>query len=188
MAFLARSVAARPVGGEHLDQLAPLFGRERTDDTNVGQICRRRRTARACSDPTSLCPAPCGARGGLVPAEAADYELGRAFVFDLHHHPLARPRSKSAALATTPSRPAPSKRANQSSATAGPVWPASGGRPRDGPASAEISELFQETPAFVERLVRRSRSPSANRSKATKEAGVFSASSRTLLSAGCTRC
>ena len=28
-------------------------------------------------------------RGGLVPAKAANYELGRAFVFDLDHHPLA---------------------------------------------------------------------------------------------------
>ena len=42
------------------------------------------------SDPTSACPRGAGASRRAVPAEAANYELGRAFVFHLHHHPFAR--------------------------------------------------------------------------------------------------
>ena len=84
MTFLARFVTGLPVGGEHLDQLAPLFGRECPDDTHVGQISG---VVVQTEQQRPDLFGPLG-RGGLVPAKSANYELRRAFVFDLHHHPL----------------------------------------------------------------------------------------------------
>ena len=42
------------------------------------------------SEPTSDCPGVPVPADEPVPAETADYELGCAFVFHLHHHPFAR--------------------------------------------------------------------------------------------------
>ena len=76
-------------------------------------------------------------------------------------------------MATTPSRPAPSKRANQSRATAGSVVAGVRWMGATTPASAVSSSARRARNGSA----RRSRSSMASRSKATNDAGVVSASS-----------
>ena len=89
----------------------------------------------------------------------------------------------SSGLATTPSRPAPSNWANHSRASAGSV--VAGVTCTGGPAAASACSSAARRSANGRPV--QSVSSSASRSNATNEAGVCPASSRTRLSAGCTR-
>ena len=107
------------------------------------------------------------ARAVLVPAEPGDDAVGGALVLDLEHRPLAGLVGPSSRLATTPSRPAPSNRSNQSAAVArsrvaGVRWTGGCAPPRT------ASRRARRSPCGTSR---RSSSPSASRSQATNDAG-----------------
>ena len=116
----------------------------------------------------------------LVPPEPGHHAVGGALVLDLEHRPLARLVGASRRLATTPSRPAPSNRSNQSAATRGRASRGSGG-PAASRSRSAASSRARRSPCGTSR---RSSSPSARRSQATNEAGDSAASMRTRDAAG----
>ena len=120
----------------------------------------------------------------LVPAEAADHAVGRAVVLHLEHGPLVLEVGAVDRLGHHAVEPGPSKRSNHSC-----------GQRRVGRGRGEVDGglAFAATFSSCARrsangVRRRSSSPRARRSKATKEAGVSSASMRTRDSAGWMRC
>ena len=125
------------------------------------------------------------ARTGLVPAEAGDDAVGGARVLDLEHRALARADSTpSSGFAITPSRPAPSKRCSQSTASSrsrviGVRW-----NRRLEPLGKRRSSRARRSRCGASR---RSSPPTASRSKATNDAGVSFASFATRDAAGCRR-
>ena len=118
----------------------------------------------------------------LVPAEARDDAVRGARVLDLHHRALARQVGEVAsAWPSTPSSPAPSKRWNQSCATArSRVAGVTCTRRLRAVASAASSRCA----ALRLRQRAQSSSPTASRSHATNDAGVSAASIFTRDAAG----
>ena len=97
------------VGREKFDQLAALLvgeARAHADVLQRARIVEKPEQQRA--DQRAL--------AFLVPAKARNHAIAVALVLHLEHHALVRLVGARDGLAMTPSRPAPSKRRNQSAA------------------------------------------------------------------------